>query len=96
VIKLTPRRTSVNQAAQTAKRHPDFAAKAFLGWVRPRDIPGQTRRRIAAQELADQVAVDAKLKKIKPELKTMVLERARRCSTSTASDRPAPPASWPR
>ena len=40
-------------------------AKAMLATVRPRDVAGKTRRRIAAEELADLVAVDAKLKKIK-------------------------------
>ena len=50
-------------------------AKAMLATVRPRDIAGKTRRRMAAEELADLVAVDAKLKKIKAELKAVVLER---------------------
>jgi len=43
--------------------------------VRPRDIAGKTRRRMAAEELADLVVVDAKLKKIKAELKAMVIAR---------------------
>ena len=50
-------------------------AKAMLATVRPRDIAGKTRRRMAAEEIADLVAVDAKLKRIKAELKTAVLER---------------------
>ena len=50
-------------------------AKAMLAGVRPRDIAGKTRRRMAAEEIADLVAVDAKLKKIKAELKAAVLER---------------------
>ena len=50
-------------------------AKALLATVRPRDIAGKTRRRMAAEELADLVAVDAKLKKIKAELKATVLAR---------------------
>ena len=50
-------------------------AKAMLATVRPRDIAGKTRRRMAAEELADLVAVDAKLKKIKAELKAAVLAR---------------------
>ncbi len=50
-------------------------AKAMLATVRPRDIAGRTRRRIAAEEIADLVALDAKLKKIKAELKATVLER---------------------
>jgi len=37
-------------------------AKAMLTGFRPRDIAGKTRRRIAAEELADLVAVDAKIK----------------------------------
>jgi transposase len=50
-------------------------AKAMLATVRPRDIAGKTRRRIAAEEIADLVAVDAKLKKIKAELKATVAAR---------------------
>ena len=50
-------------------------AKAMLATVRPRDIAGKTRRRMAAEEVADLVAVDAKLKKIKAELKAAVVER---------------------
>ena len=50
-------------------------AKAMLARVRPRDIAGKTRRRMAAEELADLVALDAKLKKIKAELKAAVLAR---------------------
>ena len=48
-------------------------AKAILGSVRPRDLAGKTRRRMAAEELADLVAVDAKLKKIKAELRAAVI-----------------------
>ena len=50
-------------------------AKAMLATVRPRDVAGKTRRRIAAEELADLVTVDAKLKKIKAELTAAVLAR---------------------
>jgi transposase len=50
-------------------------AKAMLATVRPRDIAGKTRRRMATEELADLVAVDAKLKKITAELKAAVLAR---------------------
>jgi transposase len=50
-------------------------AKAMLATVRPRDLAGKTRRRMAAEELADLVAVDAKLKKMKAELKAAVLAR---------------------
>ncbi len=57
------------------KRKKDLSAlqaKAMLATVRPRDIAGKTRRRMAAEELADLVAVDAKLKKINAELKAAV------------------------
>ena len=47
----------------------------MLASVRPRDIAGKTRRRIAADELAELVAVDAKIKKATAELKAMVLAR---------------------
>ncbi len=50
-------------------------AKAMLATVRPRDVAGKTRRRIAAEELADLIAVEAKIKKITAELKTMVTAR---------------------
>ena len=50
-------------------------AKAMLATVRPRDVAGRTRRRMAAEEVADLVAVDAKLKKIKAELKATVTDR---------------------
>ena len=48
-------------------------AKAILASVRPRDIAGKTRRRIAAEELADLVAVEAKMKKATAELKALVV-----------------------
>jgi len=47
-------------------------AKAILATVRPRDLAGKTRRRIAADELADLVAVEKKLKVVTRELKTMI------------------------
>jgi transposase len=50
-------------------------AKAMLATVRPRDVAGKTRRRIAADELAELIAVEAKIKKATAELKTIVLAR---------------------
>ena len=50
-------------------------AKRMLASVRPRDVAGKTRRRIAAEELAELVAVEAKMKKATAELKAMVLAR---------------------
>jgi len=53
-------------------------AKAMLATVRPRDVAGKTRRRIAAEELADLVAVEAKMKKATAELKVLVGARGSR------------------
>ena len=50
-------------------------AKAMLARVRPRDIAGKTRRRIAAEELSELVAVEMKIKRATAELKAMVLAR---------------------
>ena len=47
----------------------------MLASVRPRDIAGKTRRRIAAEELAELVAVEAKIKKATAELKAVVIAR---------------------
>ncbi len=50
-------------------------AKRMLASVRPRDVAGKTRRRIAAEELTELVAVEAKMKKATAELKTIVTAR---------------------
>jgi hypothetical protein len=50
-------------------------AKRMLATVRPRDVAGKTRRRIAAEELAELVVVEAKIKRATAELKAMVLAR---------------------
>jgi transposase len=47
----------------------------MLATVRPRDIAGKTRRRIAAEELADLIAVEAKIKKATAELNVLVKAR---------------------
>ena len=49
-------------------------AKRMLASVSPRDLAGKTRRRIAAEELAELIAVEAKMKKATAELKTLVPE----------------------
>ena len=49
--------------------------KAMLARVRPRDLAGKTRRRMAAEELADLDRYDIKLKAMKAELKAAVLAR---------------------
>jgi transposase len=58
-------------------------AKTMLASVRPRDIVGKTRRRIAAEELAELIAVEAKIKKSTAELKDMVLARQSRLMAIT-------------
>ena len=50
-------------------------AKAILASVRPRDVVGKTRRRVAADELADLVAVEKKIKALTIEIKAIVKER---------------------
>ncbi len=47
-------------------------AKAILASVRPRDLVGKTRRRLAAEQLADLVAVEKKIKALTKELKSLV------------------------
>ena len=53
-------------------------ARAILAGVRPRDLAGKTRRRLAAEQLADLVAVEKKIKALTKELKAMVLARGGR------------------
>src|SRR3954470_23154196 len=50
-------------------------AKRLLATVRPRTRTGKTMRRMAAEEIADLVAVDGKLKAIKKELRAAVQAR---------------------
>jgi transposase len=50
----------------------------MLASVRPRDVAGKTRRRIAVEELAELTAVDAKIKKSTAELKALALARRSR------------------
>jgi len=58
-------------------------AKTILASVRPRDLVGKTRRRLAAEQLADLVAVEKKIKALTKELKALVQE-----SGSTLMDLP--------
>ena len=50
-------------------------AKAILASVRPRDVVGKTRRRVAADELADLMAIEKKVKALTIEIKAIVKER---------------------
>ena len=53
-------------------------ARAMLASVRPRDLAGKTRRRLAAEQLAGLVAVEKKIKALTKELRAMVLARGSR------------------
>ncbi len=53
----------------------DLQAKAILTTVRPRDLAGTTRRRMAGEELADLVRTDSQIKTIKADLKAAIAER---------------------
>jgi transposase len=50
-------------------------AKRLLATVKPRTLVSKTTRRMAAEEIADLVAVDAKLKALKRELRAAVQAR---------------------
>jgi transposase len=67
---LTPGKTKKDITA--------LQAKAILASVRPRDLAGKTRRRLAVEQLAELVAVEKKIKASTKELKTMVLARGSR------------------
>ena len=47
-------------------------AKAILAGVRPRDLVGKTQRRLAAEQLAELVVIEKKIKALTTELKQMV------------------------
>jgi transposase len=60
---------------QAKKDITTLQAKAILASVRPRDLAGKTRRRLAAEQLAELVAVEKKIKALTKELKAMVIAR---------------------
>jgi len=70
-------------------------AKRMLASVRPRDVAGRTCRRIAVEELAELVAVEAKMKKATAELETMVLARGSHLMDLPGVGPWSPPGSWP-
>lgn len=57
----------------TKKDITPLQAKKLLAGVRPRDAVGKTRKRIAADHLAEAVAIEAKIKTSSKELKALVL-----------------------
>ncbi len=58
---------------QSKKDITPLQAKKILAGVRPRDVVGKTRKRIAAEHLAEAVAIEARIKASSKELKAMVL-----------------------
>ena len=50
-------------------------AKAILAGVRPRDLVGKTRRRVAADELANLMTIEKKVKALTIEIKAIVEQR---------------------
>jgi transposase len=60
---------------QAKKDMTALQAKAILASVRPRDLAGKTRRRLAVEQLAELLAIEKKMNALTTELKTMVLAR---------------------
>ena len=58
---------------QSKKDITALQAKKILAGVRPRDLAGKTRKRLALEQLAEMVAIQAKIKASTNELKTLVL-----------------------
>lgn len=65
-------------AAHSPTAQAKAKAKAKVVTVRPRDIAGKTRRRRAAEKLAELIAVGTKIKEAPAELKAMVLAQESR------------------
>jgi transposase len=63
---------------QSKKDLTSLQAKRILASVRPRDAVGKTRKRLALEQLAELVAIEAKIKASTAELKPLVLARGSR------------------
>jgi transposase len=70
LAELTPGKAKKNITA--------LQAKAILSSVRPRDLAGKTRRRLAVEQLADLFAIDKKIKASTKELEALVLAHGSR------------------
>ena len=68
---------------QSKKKITTGQANALLASVRPRDVAGKTRRRLAAEQITELVATEKKIKTLTKELKARVL-----ASGSTLMDLP--------
>ncbi|MGH8939751.1 MAG: IS110 family transposase, partial [Actinomycetes bacterium] len=60
---------------KTKKDLTALQAKALLASARPRDVAGKTRRQLAADELADLITIEKKVKALTIEIKAIVKER---------------------
>lgn len=60
---------------QTKKDITPLQAKKILASVRPRDVVGKTRKRLAGEHLAEMIGIEAKIKASSKELKALVLAR---------------------
>ena len=69
--------------------------RAMLAAVRPRDQLGRTRRRLAADLLADLTQIEARLKALKAELKLAVLARGSQLMDIYGIGPAGQPGSWP-
>lgn len=57
---------------QSKRKMSTAQAKAILGTVKPRDLAGKTRRRLAAEQIAELAVIERKTKAVTTELKAMV------------------------
>ena len=57
---------------QSKKKMSTTQAKAILATVKPRDVAGKTRRRLAAEQIAELVVIEKKAKAVTKELKAMI------------------------
>ena len=69
-------------------------AKTILASVRPRDLVGKTRRRLAAEQLTDLVAIEKLIKALSKELKGLVAESGSTLMDLPGVGRSSPPACW--
>ena len=72
-VNLQQRLLSELVPGQSKKDITALQAKKILAGVRPRDVAGKTRKRLALEQLAEMVAIQAKIKASTNELKTLVL-----------------------
>ena len=70
-------------------------ARALIAAVRPRDIAGKTRRRLASELITELKGIDRKIKACKKDITALVKPGAPHCCSCTASGPPARPGCSP-